>query len=590
MNPARRRSLGYAAVTLAGVLALAFTVLPGDGRTEIPGEPAATAVDLTVPATRYAVPADAIVVAPAGQDGASGTVAAPLRTVAAAVGRARPGQTIVLRGGTYRETLGKVTKRIVLQPYPDEQAWLKGTVVVNGWSRSGGGWRHDGWDVDLCHSCFLGAIIDPAHPFAGLPDMVFVNGKPLRQVGDADDVGPGRFFVDKAAKALIIGDDPAGRTVEATAFDRLVQLDGEGARGSVLRGIGVAQYASNQDYGNRGAMVVANAPDVTIENATFAWSASSGAAVYQPGGKVTGSTFTDNGLAGLVANRADGLRVTGSTFSRNNQERFALSGEAIGASGAKIAHTRQPYIAGNVFADNIGTGWWCDLGCTDAVVIRNVAKGNAVNGLYYEVSSRAIIASNVLVGNRARGLKISSSDHVRVYQNTFADNATNLGLYNDPRDPSSDNYSKQNGLSWYTTDTVLVNNFFAQPKPANPIIDSADHKDEPLEGHPFVVLSDGNAYLRGKSGTPAPLVIWSLGSGKTAGYPTLAEFTRATGRDQHSLAADLAGSPFTDPAKNNFTLRSGTPGQRAGQPLPADIAAVLGVPPTPNPDIGALPQ
>jgi poly(beta-D-mannuronate) C5 epimerase len=589
-RPPRRRALGYATVVvLAGVLVVAFAVLDHDDKAAPalagPADTTDTAADLSLPATGYPVPPDAIVVAPSGQDTAAGTVAAPLRTFGAAVGRAKPGATIVLRGGTYRETVGKVTKRLTVQPYPGEQVWFKGTLVVNGWTRTGKAWRHDGWDPQVCRSCFLAAIIDPAHPFAGLPDMTFVDGKPLRQVGDASSVGPGTFFVDKSAKALVVGDDPAGRTVEATAFDRLLQFDGDGARGSVLRGIGVAQYASNQDYGNHGAMVVANAPDVRIENATFAWSASSGAAVFQPGGVVTGSSFVDNGLAGLVANRADRLRLTKNTFARNNQEHFALSGEAIGAAGAKIAHTRQPYVTDNVFTGNIGSGWWCDLGCTDAVVLRNVATGNAVNGLYYEVSARAIIASNVLAGNAGRGMKLSSSDHVRVYHNTFSDNGTNLGLYNDPRDPGTDGYSKQNGLSWYTTDIELVNNLFAQSSGKNPVIESADYKDRP--GAAFVSLSDGNAYLRGSSAS-GPLLTWTLGDGNTGTYGSLAEFTRATGADSHGVQRDLPSNLFTNPAAGDYTLRPGSPCAHAGRPLPPDIAAPLGIAPTPTPDIGIL--
>ncbi|QWF84186.1 right-handed parallel beta-helix repeat-containing protein [Amycolatopsis sp. CA-230715] len=583
-----RRTLLWAVAVLAVAGVVIAALLPG-ARHDAPGadEVTASAADLPLEATEYPVPDGAIVVAPGGNDHAAGTVAAPLRTVAAAFSRAPQGATIVLRGGTYRETVGMVKKRITLQPYPGEKAWLKGTVVVGGWKANGGRWRHEGWNPDLCRTCFLKAIIDSAHPLAGLPDMVFVDGRPLKQVDDADDVRPGTFFVDTDDKALVLGENPAGHTVEATKFDRLLQFDGEGARGSVIRGVGIAQYASNQDYGNRAAMVVANAPDVTLENTTFAWSASTGALISQPGGRVVGGSFVDNGLAGLVANKADGLRVTGGRFAANNQERFTLSGEAIGAAGMKVTHTKRPVIVDNVFEDNIASGWWCDLGCTDALVARNIARANAVNGLYYEVSSRAIIAGNVIAGNRARGLKISSSDGVRVHQNTFDRNALDLGLYNDPRSPEVDPYSAQAGLRWLTSGTVLANNLYVQAGSGTRFVESADYKEDQGGNAAFVARSDGNAYLRPVPGT-GTLLTWSVGAGRTADFRTLAEFTKATGQDAHALQTAPAAAMFADPAKGDYRLRPGVPGVRAGQPLPADIAAALGVKPVNDPDIGVL--
>jgi poly(beta-D-mannuronate) C5 epimerase len=589
MSP-RSRLVVLGAIAAAAVLALVVAALPSRDVETRPVAAGSTEPAAVLPVTggNYAVPPDALVVSPAGQDSAPGTAAQPLRSVAAAVDRAPAGGTVVIHGGTYRETLGQLSKRLTIESYPGEQVWLKGSVVVSAWSPSGKRWRHTGWTSDLCQNCFTPAIIDPDHPVAGSPDMVFLDGKSLRQVDKAADVGPGTFFVDRPAKALVLGDAPTGRTVEATKFDRLAQFDSAAAGGSVFRGIGVAQYGSNQDYGKHGAMLVVNAPNVTVDNTTFAWSASSGLAVFQPGVQVSASSFSDNGLVGLVANRADRLRLTGNTFTANNQEHFSLSGDAIGAAGAKVTRTKSPYVADNKFVGNIGSGWWCDLGCTDATVIRNLAKDNVVNGLYYEVSSRALIASNVLDGNGARGLKLSSADQVRVYQNTFLGNAVSLGLYNDKRSPDSDPYSAQAGLSWRTTGTVLVNNFYAQEESGNPVVESADYKADSESDRAFVATSDGNAYLRTKAEDPAPLLTWCGDGGVSKEYGSLAEFSHASGSDTHSLTRDLTTSPFKTPAKNDYSLLPGAPGLSAGRPLPVDIVAALGVHPAPAPNIGTL--
>jgi poly(beta-D-mannuronate) C5 epimerase len=129
------RALRYGALAATGALVLACMVLTGDtpgGGTGGPAPP------LPLSITGYPVPPGALFVATDGADSAAGTRRAPLRTVAAAVKRARQGATIVVRAGTYRETVGRVSKRITLQPYPGERVWLKGSVVVSGWKRSAG--------------------------------------------------------------------------------------------------------------------------------------------------------------------------------------------------------------------------------------------------------------------------------------------------------------------------------------------------------------------------------------------------------------------------------------------------------------------
>jgi poly(beta-D-mannuronate) C5 epimerase len=590
--PARlRRGTIVVVLVLACAVAATLAVVALTGAEpvarEFPARPQVSASGMPLATTAYPVPGGAVFVSTGGADSAAGTEAAPLRTVLAAVDRAPQGGTVVIREGTYRESVGMVRKRVTIQPFPRERVWLKGSVVVSGWQRTGTGWRHDGWHPDLCHDCFLPEIIDPEHPYAGLPDMAFVDGRPLRQVGSADAVRPGTFYVDQRAGTLTVGDDPAGHTVEAAAYDHLLQFEGQDAAGSSIRGIGIAQYASNQDYGRHGAMVIANAPGVTLSRDTFGWSASTGVLYAQPGGRVKASTFLGNGLAGLVAEQADDIRLTGNTFNASNQEHFALTGNAIGAAGVKITRTKHPYVADNYFVNNLSSGWWCDLGCTNATVVRNLAQGNEVNGLYYEVSSAALFASNVMADNHGNGMKISSSDRVRIYQNTFSGNATDIGLYNDPRSPDTDDYSKRLGLTWVTSGTTLVNNLFADRDPARPVIESADYK-EPPAGPKFVTLSDGNAYLRGDKAPSAPLLIWSLGGGRTEDYDSLADFRAATGQDRASIEAAVAYPPFNDKAAGDFGLTGSAPGRRAGTALPHDVAAAIGVLPLHRPDIGVL--
>lgn len=559
------------------LLAVAVLVTDGGGR-ESRGDD--RPVTLPLPETRYAVPADAVFVAPSGRDDAKGGKDSPLRTLTAAVDRVPPGGTIVLRAGTYRESVGAVSKRVTIQPAAGQRVWFKGSRVVKRWTETSHGWEHANWQSDLCrHDCYLPQIIDPHHPLAGRPEMAFVDGRPLRQVDGRDDVEPGTFYADAAGTSIVIGDDPRGRTVEVTAFDHLLRFDPEAA-GSVLRGIGVAQYGSRQQYGARGAMVVVNAPDVRVARSMFAHSASTGLAVYQPGVRVTRSTMVDNGLVGLQANEADGLRVTRSTFTGNNAERFTLRGEAVGAAGVKVTRTRGVYFARNVFERNAATGWWCDLGCTDATVIRNRAVGNAGHGLFYEVSSGALIGSNLLLDNRRHGVKIAGADAVGLYHNTFAGNGQSLGLYNDPREPSFDAYSEDLGLSWLTAGLVILNNVFVGGRPH---LDSADYRPEP-DGNPaFVSRGDGNAYLHDR-GSRGPLAVLVTGDGRSVAFDDIAALRRA-GFDEHGIEDSRPKRLFTD----DHGLRPGAPGTGIAVNLPGDVAAALDAPANGYPHAGILP-
>lgn len=538
-----------------------------------------TAGDPLLPRTAYPIPDDALFVSPHGDDSASGGKNTPLRTVKAAVRAAHSGQTIVLRAGTYREKVGMIGKRLTIQPYPHERVWFKGSVVVRDWEAVGEVWQHTGWRDELCNDCYLPEIIDPEYPLAGRPQMVFVDGKPLRQVAERNQVRAGTFYVGDGS--VVIGDDPDGRTVEVTAYDHLLQFD-KGADGSRLRGVGVAHYGSNQRYGARGAMVTVNAPRVRVEKSTFRFSASTGLAVFQPDAQVVDSTFTGNGLVGLLANRADRLRVTDSRFDGNNAEHFATSGDAVGSAGAKVTRTDRPHFAGNIFIGNHATGWWCDLGCTNATVISNRAIDNAGHGMHYEVSSAAVIADNVLVDNARHGLKISSSDRVRLFHNLLTgDRAAALGLYNDPRLPSFDWYSEAKGLSWLTEKLVAVNNLLIQRSSGSPVIVSEDHREKPRGNPAFVTRADGNGYLRAPSGEP--LAVFVEGNGKEHAFAKLADL-REAGFERHGLT----GAPSAVDLTDDYALKPGSLGIDAGRPIPQEIADLLGIIAEQRPNLGIL--
>jgi hypothetical protein len=88
-------------------------------------------VDIKV--TNYPVPgSNAYYVAPNGSSSNTGDINSPW-DVATAVSKAPAGSTIIFRAGTYRNINDiPIQKRLTLQPYPKEKAWIKGSMVVTG--------------------------------------------------------------------------------------------------------------------------------------------------------------------------------------------------------------------------------------------------------------------------------------------------------------------------------------------------------------------------------------------------------------------------------------------------------------------------
>ena len=78
-------------------------------------------------------------VATTGNDGNSGTLDSPLKSISKALLRVNPGDTIFLREGAYHEFVtptrsGEKGKLITLKSYPGETAKIDGTgMTIKGW-------------------------------------------------------------------------------------------------------------------------------------------------------------------------------------------------------------------------------------------------------------------------------------------------------------------------------------------------------------------------------------------------------------------------------------------------------------------------
>lgn len=543
-----------------------------------------TGEDITIRDTEYVVPPEAYFVSVNGNDGNEGSVTKPYRTLTRAVEAAPAGATIVMRAGVYRESVSFVAKRLTIQPYPHEQVWLKGSLVVNDWNKNGSTWSKDNWPYRFDRGSYEVGAIDAANPYAGYPDMVFVDGRRLTQVAALADVAPDTFFADYDNSRLYIGSDPNGRVVEASAYKQALRV---GADGTIIRGLGFMHYAGAR---LEATLQFDGCDNVTVENNTIAWAASRGLAIYQGNGAtVQGNKFLNNGQVGFASWRSDNVRIEGNRFAGNNQEEFRLHGSVAEAAGAKLTVGKNWIIRGNVFENNKATGLWLDISNHNTNIVSNRVINNLSYGIYYEISGRAIIGSNLVAGNSS-GIRISNSSDVKIYNNTLSGNAENISIQDDNRQNTNPEELALS-ITYVTANIELRNNILSNNNSSqNPLFWARDYNSTPLKSADEMISTcDVNAYHRENSSAPTKLISWWAGTEEKE-FSDLNEFRLATGHERNGiLIDDTTENPFFDAeGTGEYRLRPDSVAVGAGTDLPADVAEAIGVDPGVPVDLGVL--
>jgi hypothetical protein len=178
-------------------------------------------------------------VAPDGRKGADGSLAHPLRLEDAlsAKSPARPGDTLWLRGGTYRGAFvslvsGEVGAPITVRPYEDERAVIDSAPSKQSALTVLGAWT-EFWDFEITNSDPIRRVTEPG----SWPSQ-------LRRSGGVDAHGPHNTFIN-----LVIHDMADGMGIWADA-------DGTSAYGNIIfyngwegpdRSHGHGIYTQNQD-------------------------------------------------------------------------------------------------------------------------------------------------------------------------------------------------------------------------------------------------------------------------------------------------------------------------------------------------------
>jgi trimeric autotransporter adhesin len=505
----------------------------------------------------YPIPARAYFVATTGNDKNPGTRTAPFRTLGKAVAALPSGSTIVMRGGVYRESVTWYGKALTIQPAPDEAVWMRGSDVVTGWVADGSVWRRDNWSVSYDRTSHSD-LINPAYPYAGLPDQIFVNGVPLTQVGSRSAVTAGKFYFDVAGHHLYVGTNPAGHTVEVSTRARAMYINH--GNGTIVRGIGVEQYATSTSY--LGA-IYGEANNLIFVDDDFRNNAAAGLSIDGDRIAVVASTFDSNGQLGLHGNQVTNSYIIANRFVGNDAQHFAVTGAS---GGMKLTTVSNVQVMMNLSERNITRGLWVDIHSDNVTLVRNVVRNNGDRGIQYEISNAGKLVGNTVAHNGAAGLAVIESTNMQVYNNTFDDNLRGIEVIDGTR-------------SEIVSGVMIRNNLISGTLPASNNLLNVNDVSHRRSAEQMGVSVNYDAYSRERSTFPKYLVTWSDYPTAVHVFTSVADFGAKARQELNGSALDGTSTAwYVNAAGNDYRIApgNGVLGRSVG--LPASMAAPLGVP------------
>jgi hypothetical protein len=489
---------------------------------------------------------------PAAADANPGSEAEPFTSISAAAAVLKPGDTLYVKDGTYREDVflpaGEADAPVTLSAYPGDHP------VVTGCDLLAGPWEP--------------AEIEPTTPPPGgeapaiyrvaLPvpaQMVFVDGAPVHQIGPFDimcppqhmkfdgagpaDMRPGTFCYDAEGGALYLwladGSNPADHRVEVQQrLDGIRMKDYNHVIGFEARGYGAGINKGQMGIGGSGTGLV-------IDSCRCVYNEFAGIIVQGDDCVVRNCEMAHNGYVGLTTSTAHRLLMEGNVTHENNA-RGVLPGWLDG--GVKLHEAHDARILRHYGYDEPGTALWLDISCIGAL-IADCRFDNCANGVYYEISRWGVIVNNVLRGCSV-GIWSYSSD-VLIAHNVLDRCSHGIVVTGDPRlaEYSMGYPDPQHATLAATRNNMVVNNIIIDSVAAY----TGESKEDPDCGPNLI---DYNVYV-----WLIPTVanggqhIGFIGNWNTY-YGGLGNWWVAMHQDGHSMIADPTLRRIYDQRTNQY--------------------------------------
>ena len=397
-------------------------------------------------------------------DANSGSDAQPLRTIGRATALVQPGDLVQIHSGVYREKVtitqsGTKEHPILFVAAPGATVVITGADPLTGWSK-----EMDGtYSVHWPHRLFQGDNHNP-----GGAEQVFVAGGLLRKVSSLNELAEGTFFVDLQRQRLHLraernpDETQAERPVEGSTRTEVWIVTGTHVQ---TRGLHF-RYAANRA---QQAMAQFRAAQAVVEDCTFEWSNSTGAAFGAEDITVRRCIFQDNGQQGFTANQAHRLRFDGCTVQRNNVKNYPRGWEA---GGDKLCSTHGAILENSRFLKNHGNGVWFDISNMGCVVRNCLIADNEDAGIFYEISYGLHAHDNVIVGNGLvntkgawganGGICVSSSPGCVIERNLIVGNQQGFCFREQNRTTRPVEGAKGEKIPVWNHDEIIRDNLIAQ--------------------------------------------------------------------------------------------------------------------------------
>ncbi len=486
-------------------------------------------------------------VAPTGSDSSTGSLSSPFKTLTKAGTMVAAGDTIMLRGGTYREFAemwkgGAAGSLVLITNYPGETPVLKGSEVVTDWVlHTGNIWKKTGW-ASNAQQVFVDFDTKPGKSLQqiGMPSSYYTNFEYNAAIGTGlTSMTAGTFYHDRVSTLYVWlpdGSDPNTHVMEVSVRPRILYL-----RAPYVYVKGLYFRHTNSSAVDQQGSAIELSSNSTIEGCDIQWADFSGLTMgyYAVNTAAIGNNVSNNGNSGINAPGSMGFKVSQNKMNNNNYRNFNALWHA---GGFKAAAKAYGVVEANEVAYNNGSGVWFDYANSGSpIVIRNNYihhNGPKDSAIYLEVTSNALVYNNLLVDNERRGVYLSATSNVQVLNNTIVGTKTwaSIDVNGMPRDVEklTNNTIYNNIISGSTTAFDL---FIATPNGTT------------IYGN----KSNYNNIYRGTAG-----VI------NVNGASTLDGWRSTSGNDLNSISADPS---FVGTGNQPYLVNSGSPVIDAGMSL-----------------------
>jgi parallel beta-helix repeat protein len=512
--------------------------------------------------------------APAADDKNPGTLEKPFKTITTGLPHLKPGDTLYVREGVYRESVAMIKeawdfagkqypampsgqsegKRIGLCAYEGEKPVIKGSDVVAGWKKhKDNTWVKD-WTVNsqqvFCDGVLMQQIagqIDPGNLWAWIG----------RKGNSLADLEAGSFYVDIKDKKLYVwlkdGSDPNQHEMEVSVRPVLlwVRLDYVYLRGLTCTHSNMVAYVTWPSSVLQGAHNIA-------EDCEFSWCDFCGLSVSGKFNTLVRCKMNHNGDCGFGGG-GRGDRYIDCEFSFNNNRHWNAGWHA---GGMKV-NGYDFIFSGCTFEGNFESpGWWNDGECSNITVENCRAMHNGM-GIMVEIGRKVVIRNNQVYENYGRGIYISSSSNCDILHNTlYRNGGSGVAVVGPDRingwffdDDKTGFAPARNNVVWGNIFYDNCNPDFC-PKELDGRGKTWDTRAELILPNPAISSNDGcvsdyNIFWRSPGHV---LPFWY--NWHEVEIPDLAAWQNKTGQDMHSI---IAKPLFADAAKFDFHPVKGSP-------------------------------